>query len=119
LIENQKGLDALDEIMAVPELDMIFIAPTDLSANMGLHGQIRHPEVLSKIEEAGQRIKRFNEQQDDETGTIAVGTLALNAEDYMYWRERNFQVLCGVAQCMFVDGAKGLMDKIQDYEQSR
>ncbi|VEU33629.1 unnamed protein product [Pseudo-nitzschia multistriata] len=119
LIENQKGLDALDEIMAVPELDMIFFAPTDLSANMGLHGQIRHPDVLSKIEEAGQKVKRFNEEQGDNRGTIAVGTLALNANDYAYWRERDFTVLCGVAQCMFVDGAKGLLDKIQDYEQSR
>jgi len=118
LIENQKGLDALDEIMTVPELDMIFLAPTDLSADMGLHGQIRHPKVLSKIEKAGQKIKRFNEQCD-KCRSIAVGTLALNAEDYIYWRERDFQVLCGVAQCMFVDGAKRLMDNIQDYEQLR
>lgn len=117
LIENQIGLDALDEIMAVPELDMIFLAPTDLSANMGLHGQIRHPKVLEKIEEAGKKIQQFNEEQGDERGMIAVGTLVLNAEDYAYWRERNFHVLCGVAQCMFVDGAKDLLDKIQDYEQ--
>lgn len=119
LIENQKGLDALDEIMTVPELDMIFLAPTDLSANMGLLGQIRHPKVREKIEEAGKKIQRFNEEHRDKNGTIAMGTLALNAEDYTYWRERNFQVLCGVAQCMFVDGAKGLLDQIQDYEQRR
>ncbi len=119
LIENQKGLDALDEIMTVPELDMIFLAPTDLSANMGLHGQIRHPEVLKKIEEAGNKIQRFNEEKGNEYGTISVGTLVLNAEDYTYWRERNFNVLCGVAQCMFVDGAKDLLGKIQDYEQER
>lgn len=119
LIENQKGLDALDDILAVPELDMVFFAPTDLSANMGLPGQIRHPEVLRKIEEAGQRVKKFNEKDGNKRGTVAVGTLALNAEDYVYWRERDFEVLCGVAQCMFVDGAKGLMDKIKDYEESR
>ena len=117
LIENQKGLDALDSILTVPELDMIFLAPTDLSANMGLHGQIRHPEVLKKIEDAGEKIQQFNEEHGDENGKVSVGTLVLNAEDYVYWRERNFNVLCGVAQCMFVDGAKDLIGKIQDYEE--
>ena len=116
LIENQRGIDALDEIMNVPGLDMIFLAPTDLSADMGLHGQIRHPKVRAKIEETGKRIQQFNEER---ASTIAAGTLVLNAEDYEYWRERNFQVLCGVAQCMFVDGAKSLLDRIQNYEQRR
>ena len=124
LIENQKGIDALDEIMSVPELDMIFIAPTDLSANMGLHGQIRHPEVLKKIEDVGQKIERFNnnkkgERQKQRQGTIALGTLALNVEDYMYWRENNFQVLVGVAQSMFVDGAKLFVDGANSYEDTR
>lgn len=119
LMENQAGLDALDEIMTVPELDMIFLAPTDLSCNMGLHGQIRHPEVLKKIEDAGKKIQQFNDEQGEKTGKIAVGTLALTGEDYKYWRERNFQVLCGVAQCMFVDGAKDFLDKVQDYERRR
>ena len=119
LIENQIGLDALNEIMSVPELDMIFLAPTDLSANMGLHGQIRHPEVLKKIKDAGRKIQRFNKEQGDENGIISMGTLVLNAEDYAYWREQNFNVLCGVAQCMFVDGARDLLRKIQDYEVRR
>mmetsp|Transcript_17147 Transcript_17147/g.39600 ORF Transcript_17147/g.39600 Transcript_17147/m.39600 type:complete len:155 (-) Transcript_17147:102-566(-) len=117
LVENQIGLDALDEIMSVPELDLIFIAPTDLSANMGLHGQIRHPKVLAKIEEAGKKILQFNEEHRNETEQIALGTLVLNADDYSYWRERNFNVLCGVAQNMFIEGAKDLLDKIHDYEQ--
>ena len=117
LIENQIGLDVLDEIMCVPGLDMIFLAPTDLSANMGLHGQIRHPKVLAKIEEAGEKIQRFNENHRDETDKIALGTLVLNADDYTYWRERKFNVLCGVAQNLFMDGAKDLLNNIYDYEE--
>jgi len=119
LIENQKGLDALEEILTVPELDLVFLAPTDLSADMGLHGQIRHPEVLQAIEDAGITIQRFNEEhRDDETtGIIAVGTLVLTGEDCKYWKERNFSVMCGVAQCMFVDGAKGLLEKIRECDE--
>jgi 4-hydroxy-2-oxoheptanedioate aldolase len=120
LVETQRGLDALEEILTVEELDLVFIAPTDLSADMGLHGQIRHPQVLEKIEETVRRIQTYNPQRlAAGLNQIAVGTLAVCADDYIYWRERGVQVLCGVAQCMFVDGAKGFMDTIQDYERGR
>jgi hypothetical protein len=48
-----------------------------------------------------------------------LATLALNIEDYTYWRENNFQVLVGVAQSMFVDGAKMYVDGANSYEHSR
>jgi 4-hydroxy-2-oxoheptanedioate aldolase len=120
LVETQRGLNALEEIVTVPELDLIFIAPTDLSADMGLHGQIRHPDVLQKVEEIVQAIQQYNEDRvKDGLHAIATGTLAVSADDYIYWRERNVQVMCGVAQCMFVDGAKTFMDKAQEYEGKR
>jgi 4-hydroxy-2-oxoheptanedioate aldolase len=120
LVETQRGLDALDEILSVKELDLVFIAPTDLSADMGVHGQIRHPKVLAKVEETVKRIHEYNlERVAAGLTKIAIGTLAISTSDYIYWKERGVQVLCGVAQCMFVDGAKGYMDTIQDYEKKK
>jgi 4-hydroxy-2-oxoheptanedioate aldolase len=120
LVETQRGLDALDEIVTVPELDLVFIAPTDLSSDMGLHGQIRHPDVLQKVEETARSIQRHNaDRVNAGLHPLAIGTLAVSAEDYIYWRERGLQVLCGVAQCMFVDGAKQYMDKVQEYEKTK
>ncbi|KAL3907678.1 MAG: hypothetical protein SGARI_003418 [Bacillariaceae sp.] len=94
LVETQRGLDALAEIATVPELDLIFIAPTDLSADMGLHGQVRHPDVLQKVEDTVATIQQYNtERVKDGLHPIATGTLAISADDYIYWRERNVQVM--------------------------
>ena len=107
VVESKKGIDALDEILEVPELDFVFVAPTDLSSDMGLHGQIRHPQVIEKINEAGLKIRGAG---------VASGMLALKQADYTFWRNKGFQVLCMVAHNMFVDGAKRLMDDVVEYE---
>jgi 4-hydroxy-2-oxoheptanedioate aldolase len=113
-------LDALEELLTVPELDLVFIAPTDLSADMGLHGQIRHPAVLQKVEETALAIHKHNTRRVDAgLHPVAVGTLAVTVDDVIYWKDRNIQVLCGVAQCMFVNGAKGFMEAVQEYEERR
>lgn len=77
VVESLRGIDALEDILTVPELDFVFVAPTDLSADMGLHGQIRHPLVLAKIEEAGRIIYEANLKRHRtgiKEGTIAAGT---------------------------------------------
>jgi 2-keto-3-deoxy-L-rhamnonate aldolase RhmA len=49
-IENAEALAALDEIVAVPGLDCVVIGPWDLSAALGLLGQVEHPQVVAAIE---------------------------------------------------------------------
>lgn len=119
LVETQRGLDALEDMLSIEELDLVFLAPTDLSSDLGVHGQIRHPRVLQLVEDTVHRIARYNQgERVDKRGwhPVAVGTLAVSPDDYVYWRDRNVPVLCGVAQCMFVDGAKGFMDTVRDYQ---
>jgi 2-keto-3-deoxy-L-rhamnonate aldolase RhmA len=48
-IENTEGLAALDDILAVPGLDSVVIGPVDLSASLGVLGEIEHPMVLAAI----------------------------------------------------------------------
>ena len=52
MIEEQKGLDSLDRIVAVPGVDAVFVGPYDLSASLGIPGQLEHPlmkEALARI----------------------------------------------------------------------
>ena len=119
MLETRKGLGAIDEVLEVPHLDFIFIAPTDLSADLNLHGQIRHPEVIEMIEEAGRKIHDFNKRQGPGGRHIAAGMLVLNEQDYVFWRDRGFQVLVGVAQIFFVNGAKQMIDSMDAYEQEK
>ncbi len=49
-IEGTEGIQNIDQILKVKGVDVIFIGPYDLSQNLGLPGQIEHPDVLKEIE---------------------------------------------------------------------
>ncbi|WP_119165761.1 HpcH/HpaI aldolase family protein [Algihabitans albus] len=49
-IETQRGVEAVEEIASVEGLDLLFIGPMDLSADIGLLGQTEHPKVQALIE---------------------------------------------------------------------
>ena len=51
-IEHFEAVRNIDEILAVPGIDGVFIGPYDLSMSLGLPGQLNHPEV----EAAKQRV---------------------------------------------------------------
>lgn len=48
-VENIKGLENLDEILAVDGVDGVFIGPSDLAADMGFIGQAGAPEVKRAV----------------------------------------------------------------------
>ena len=78
MIETLEAADRLPAILAEsPELDFVSLGPTDISASMGLHGDIRHPAVVAKVEELGAQIMDAG---------VATGTLILNMEDWRFWR---------------------------------
>ena len=58
-IETLDALDRLPEIAAVPGVDALFIGPADLSASMGLLGNMAHPDVLAKLEQGAQACRRL------------------------------------------------------------
>ena len=51
LLEEAEALENLDEILTVPDIDVFFIAPSDLSQTMGHIGDAGHPEVLKAIDD--------------------------------------------------------------------
>lgn len=56
-VETAEALDRIEEIAAVEGVDGLFIGPADLSASMGLPGQLSHPRVVAAIEDAIRRIR--------------------------------------------------------------
>ncbi|MEW9123166.1 MAG: aldolase/citrate lyase family protein [Thermotaleaceae bacterium] len=50
--ENTQGLENLEEIVTLPEIDVVFLGPFDMSQSLGIPGQIHHPamdEVVEKV----------------------------------------------------------------------
>jgi 4-hydroxy-2-oxoheptanedioate aldolase len=49
-IEDAAGVEHVEEIAAVPGIDVLFVGPADLSASLGVVGQSDHPRVLEATE---------------------------------------------------------------------
>src|SRR5690606_9552584 len=56
LVETAAGVDNLDDILAVPGLDIVALARGDLSSDLGVPGQMDHPKVNALVEQAEHKI---------------------------------------------------------------
>jgi 4-hydroxy-2-oxoheptanedioate aldolase len=65
--ENIEGLENLDEICKIPEIDVIFVGPYDMSQSLGLTGQVNHERVEAAVQKALEITRRHGKL----CGTIA------------------------------------------------
>ena len=49
-IEDIEAVENIDEILAVPGVDAVFVGPYDLTASMGITAQFEHPDVLKALQ---------------------------------------------------------------------
>jgi 4-hydroxy-2-oxoheptanedioate aldolase len=70
-VETQTGLENLDAIAGTDGVDAVFIGPADLSASMGLRGQMTHPDVDKAVSDA---INRLGEMG------VPAGVMALDPD---------------------------------------
>src|ERR1035437_2287868 len=62
VVENTTALSHIDEIAAVPGIDVLFIGTSDLSFSLGLRGRQNHPRLdkaIARIVAAGKRNGKF------------------------------------------------------------
>ena len=57
LIEDPEGVEAIEEIVGVPGLDIICPGSGDLSAAMGYPGQPQHPAVQAQVERVAAAVR--------------------------------------------------------------
>jgi len=100
-VETVKGMEALEEILAVDGVDGVFIGPSDLAADMGHLGQTEHPEVRAAIEAGLGKIAA----SDKAAGILALADEA--AELYRGWGAQFLAVAIDVV--MFVQAANAKM----------
>lgn len=50
-IESRLGVDHVDAIAAVPGLDCVFVGTSDLTTDLGVPGEIEHPQVELALDE--------------------------------------------------------------------
>lgn len=57
-VETREAIANLDEVLDIEEIDCVFVGPTDLSTNMGLCGQLDHPEVKGAIAQIAKAVAK-------------------------------------------------------------
>ena len=77
-IEDQEGVSNIDDIVAVPGVDVVFLGTMDLSQSMGLPGQVNHPRVRSAVTSVIEAAAR---------ASVAVGAVAGDAERALALKE--------------------------------
>ena len=104
--ETKEGLDNLDEILKIPEIDIVFIGPMDLSQSLGHVGDTKHPVVAGAIKEIKEKVKAAGKVVGT-TAANAEAAKALIAEDCRY-------ILLASDQGMMMKWAKGTMAEIRE-----
>ena len=75
-IEGVEGINNLGEILSVPDIDVIFVGPYDLSQSLGIPGEVNNPLVTEKMKEV---VLKCRENK------VAVGTFADDVETAKSW----------------------------------
>ena len=104
-IESRAGLDAIEEIAAVPGVDALFIGPADLAGSLGHLGNPRHPDVEQAISQAMTRIRSMGKP---------AGVFALSPEDAQHRITQGATFLSvGTDIGLLTNGARALLSTIE------
>lgn len=105
-IESVKGLQNMDEILAVEGFDGVFIGPSDLAASLGHLGDPGHCEVVAAVESAIRRIVKSGK---------AAGILSTDqALAHTYLQHGVTFCAVGVDTLMLAQAARTLARKFKD-----
>ncbi len=50
MVEDDEAINHIEDLASVEGVDVIFMGTADLSQNLGIPGQVRHPEILKRID---------------------------------------------------------------------
>ncbi len=73
VIESLEGLRNLDEILTLPEIDVVYFGAFDLSQALGVPGMSRHAKVVEAIRSGVEKVRKANK--------CAGGSVAQKPED--------------------------------------
>jgi len=78
-IETEQAVDQIEDYLTVPDIDVIFIGPTDLSNSLGFPGQKDHPKVQAAVNKVIDAVTKTD---------IALGIFVGNAPAALEWKAR-------------------------------
>ena len=100
-VETMNAVNNIHGILSVPDVDAVFIGPSDLSASMGIMGQFDHPELLKAMNTVEAAAKEHG---------VALGTLCSTIEQMQVLLDRGYQfVSMGSDASLLVQASNNLL----------
>jgi 2-dehydro-3-deoxyglucarate aldolase len=103
--EHIDAVNNIEEIVEVDGIDAVFIGPYDLSASMGLMGQVDHPEVVEAIDRVGRACQQRG---------MSLGYFGTTAESVQAYVHKGYHLICAGTDAGFVvAGAEQTLEKLR------
>ena len=83
-VEGQEGAKNLAEIITVPGIDVLFVGPYDLSASLGIPGQVDHPLLLAEVRKIMELVRQAG---------VALGFFVDDVETALKWKKVGVQYI--------------------------
>jgi len=103
-VETPAAIDELPAILEVPELDVVFIGPSDLSLSLGFPGELQHPSVQLAFD----RIVSAVTQSDK-----ALGILVPTVEAALEWQARGARYIMVVMEAILGPAVRGFLKTVR------
>lgn len=95
-VETTEALANVEQIASTPGVDVLFIGPNDLSANLGCFRQFDHPEFKAAVERVLVATRRYG---------IAAGYMASGAEETLERVGQGFRFVAAGSDSRLLAGA--------------
>ncbi|HRI80104.1 MAG TPA: aldolase/citrate lyase family protein [Cyclobacteriaceae bacterium] len=106
-IETEEALKDIDKIAAAPNVDVLFVGPSDLSLAMGIFGQLDHPRYQQAIQEVAAAAKKHGK---------ATGVLLLDIKEHEMYYTLGYRFLaCGADSSFVVKGAGEMVKQLKNF----
>ncbi len=102
--EHKDALEHLDDILGVPDLDILFVGPNDLAQSLGLPGQPGHPDVTKMGDEVVARAKSRG---------VKLGTVAADAASALAARARGFDMIVANSPGLLASAARAYITGVK------
>lgn len=104
--ESSQAVDNIESIVGVPGLDAVLVGPYDLSASMGLPGQVDHPEVKASIQHVANVCFQAH---------MPIGIFGMTAGAVRPYIQQGFRfIVCGVDSVLLGNAARQLLEGLRD-----
>ncbi len=104
-IESRRGVENVEDIVAVPGIDVAFLGPNDLSQDYGLLGQFTHPDIVAAFERVIEAARKHGKW----SGVHFGGSAPLKP-----WLQRGMTInMCNSDNGLLALGAKAMREALQ------